>query len=314
MKKNYTSTIIAILCIGVFTKSYSQDANFKTDAQLAGVQSEVSSLGQMYQPKPEDASRMLPPQGYAFPACDSDSTLFSGGNSYNGNMFNVVALNNISVTSFDVNCAASGSFSVYYKTGSFVGFESSSAGWTLLSTSNVVSTGSFHPSHLNLSNSLALLTGDTVAFYIFSSVSVTYSNGPSPTCLDSVYSSNADLKILIGYGNAVNWGLFFTPRIWNGTIYYCATIAGVNELPENKNIKVYPNPVSNYATLSIPQSLGSNNVTIKVSDVFGKIVMEFSEIAFGSVQLDCRKFATGMYYYAVYSDGFLKAKGKFIKQ
>ena len=52
MKKNYTSTIIAILCIGVFTKSYSQDANFKTDAQLAGVQSEVSSLGQMYQPKP----------------------------------------------------------------------------------------------------------------------------------------------------------------------------------------------------------------------------------------------------------------------
>ena len=314
MKKNYTRTLVTLFCLAFFANTTAQVANFKTDAERAIVQNEISSPVELYKPETEDARRMLPPQGYVLPACDSDSTLFAAGNSYNGNMFNVVALNNISITSFNVHCATSGSFNVYYRSGRYEGFESSSAGWTLLSTSNVVSNGQYHPSHLEIGNSLALHTGDTVAFYIFSSVTVYYTNGPSLTCQDSVYSSNADLKILIGSGNAANWGANFAFRVWNGTIFYCATIAGVNELSENENVKVYPNPVSEYLTFDIPENFSWKDISVKVSDMLGETVTEFSGIASGSVHIDCRKFASGMYYYAVYTNGTLKAKGKILKQ
>ena len=50
------------------------------------------------------------------------------------------------------------------------------------------------------------------------------------TAVGDVAAQNSDLQILVGAGVNYPFGALFTPRIWNGTIYY-TTEAGAVPLP-----------------------------------------------------------------------------------
>jgi hypothetical protein len=181
------------------------------------------------------------------------TTTFASDNGLYGNMFDLVASNPITITGFDINLTnliegETANVAVYYKLGTFAGSENNAAAWTLLGTQNgVVSNGDDVPTPLNIGG-LALIPGQTYGVYVTTTngVGLLYTSG-------STTVSNADLQFSGGVGKAYGTNGFdgstFTPRIWNGTIYYTPTdipdpaelisdlIDDVNDLPIHHGIK-----------------------------------------------------------------------------
>lgn len=185
---------------------------------------------------------------------DSLTTGFPGGNGQVGNMFDVVALNTVTIQSFDgnLNAGTHATINIWYRTGSHVGFENSSAGWTLIGTAtNVVSAGNGVGTPIPLPINLTIPAGQTYAFYVEASNSVAYTNG---TAVGNVWASNSDLQILEGVGKGANFVSTFTPRNWNGTIHYGSTGCSTIRTPVT-----YTKDTS--ATAAFTYSSSSNTVT-----------------------------------------------------
>src|SRR5690606_3829556 len=157
------------------------------------------------------------------------TTFFSGGNSFAGNMFNVTASggDDVLVEGFDINMASgSGLISVYYKSGTYVGFESNAGAWTLLGSETVNSAGANNPTPLNVGG-LVIPAGETYGIYVTSTdytsnnFTMNYTNG------DNVFSdAYVTIQTGVGKGNPDFTGTTFQSRSWNGTIYYCAGEGG----------------------------------------------------------------------------------------
>ena len=168
---------------------------------------------------------VTPQVGSAAGAAGSLTSTFAGGNEQDGNMFDVVPLSNITVQDFDINLqTGTNSIEVYYKVGTYAGFETNGAAWTLLgSVSGLVSAGTGTPTNLGLNLSLSLTAGQTYAFYVTTTGGgapyLDYTNG---TTVGALYSANGDLQIYEGVGKAYPFGGTFSPRVWNGAIRYSA--------------------------------------------------------------------------------------------
>jgi hypothetical protein len=147
-----------------------------------------------------------------------------------GNMFDVTVFNpgGITVNSFEVHSSAPLgtpiTVEIYTKTGSWVGSSSTAANWTLLGSAPAVSGGSFNPTAVAIGG-LNIGANETVGIYVNiveAGASVQYF---PLALLPSINPVNNDLRIGVNYGQAKS-GLFgttnFTPRGWNGTIYYTA--------------------------------------------------------------------------------------------
>ena len=153
------------------------------------------------------------------------TTTFSSNNSENGNMFDVTAFNNITITSFAINkrTTTPEMVEVYYKSGTYVGSETNAAAFTLLGSSLVTGGGSDTPTPLPVGG-LNLVAGNTYGLYVTiagppgnddADHQLLYTNG------SNTYT-NADLKITTGIGVAYPFGFggIFPSRTWNGTIFY----------------------------------------------------------------------------------------------
>jgi hypothetical protein len=150
------------------------------------------------------------------------TTTYAGGNGQDGNMFDVVAANDVTVTGFDVNCSTADpeTFEVYGKTGSYVGSNATPGDWTLLATAtDVPCNAAGSPTPLGVNLNVLISAGDTYAFYITGDggAGVDYTDG---TSVGTVAAQNADLQILEGAGVQYPFDELFEPRIWNGTLYY----------------------------------------------------------------------------------------------
>lgn len=164
---------------------------------------------------------------------------FNANNEQSGVMFDVETQRTLVVDSFEVSMD-SGTFlvEVYYKTGSYVGFETNASAWTLLGTTTVTSMQPNGGSGLfvNVGKKLILPGGSKYAFYIQlpNSTDLNYTNGAGT-------QSNGELKIMAGVGKGANFGATFSPRSFNGSIRYSyfpqcesnrtAVTAVVNPLP-----------------------------------------------------------------------------------
>lgn len=166
------------------------------------------------------------------------TTLFAQNNNFAGNMFNVTAHGGdaIVIQKFDVNISGVlGTISVYYRPGTYVGFESSAAGWTLLGSQQVIPAGINLPTEVNIGG-LVIPAGETYGLYVtvsdYPAVTMFYTNG------NNVYS-NADITIEtgIGKGNPDFAGTNFLTRTWNGTIYYTVGLPACEftSSPDNVN-------------------------------------------------------------------------------
>ncbi len=149
------------------------------------------------------------------------TTTFAGGNGQNGVMFDIVALSTVLITSFDCSIAAgtTQTIEIWTHSGTWVGTENSSVGWTQLGVvPGVVSAGTNLPTPIPLPLSQLISGGQTQAFYITNtSGTMAYTNG---TAVGAVYAQDTFIQFLQGCGKVYPFGGTFTPRVFNGVIHY----------------------------------------------------------------------------------------------
>ena len=148
-------------------------------------------------------------------------TTFVSNNGSSGNMFDIKALQALSVVEMDINTGASGSVTatVYTKAGSYPGFEHNSAEWTPIASTSVTSQGQDNPTPIPEFNTPVLVSsGATQAFYVTVS-DIKYTNGSSES---SIFAQNTHMQIFEGIGiGGESFGYStFRPRVWNGAIRY----------------------------------------------------------------------------------------------
>jgi len=159
------------------------------------------------------------------------TTNFTGANNQNGNMFNVKALKDITIDSFDVSPLNTGIDTVYFFYRS--GFLTSS---TILSASGWTNGGkcAINPASAGTGAKVrmvipqVLLPAGNYSFYIFtygsySSSATSKLNYTTATTFDS--TGDKSIRLFTEYGVQGYFGNgssadFFSPRTWNGTVYY----------------------------------------------------------------------------------------------
>ncbi len=162
------------------------------------------------------------------------TTTFASNNGQDGNMFEITALKTVIITSFDGNLTPPGdNYRIYYKTGTYTGFEANPGAWTLVGTANnVVSNGTDVATPIPIPVNVTIPAGQTYSFYITTDGTgngVEYTDG---TAEHAVYVSDANIQILEGLGVQYPFGTTFSPRVWNGTVYYNLAATSVPTMNE----------------------------------------------------------------------------------
>lgn len=220
-------------------------------------------------------------------------TTMAGGNSHRGNMFDLTAINTVTITQFDGNPAATTNIAVYYRVGTHVGFEQSSVGWTLLGTANnVVPIGSPTPTPFPIPINVTIPAGQTYAFYVTSTntgVSLNYSNG---TTVGNVFASDANLQFREGKGLEYPFGngaAPFSTRNWNGRIHYSTPGAGSyawSNGDTTSSIVVAPSATTTYTVTATSGGTCNASATVSVSTVNVDLGADSAYCQGGSVTLD----------------------------
>lgn len=204
---------------------------------------------------------------------DSLTTTYQGGNSHRGVMFDVTAKNTLTITSFDVNLKnnTQPTMEVWYKTGSFKGYEMNHAPWKLLGSYNVTNNaGDGNPTPLPIGG-LTIYAGEKYGIYVTStnnSVNINYSNIPPAS------STYTDDNIIIegGVGGGYPFFCNVNNRIFNGALHYSTGVLGndcsSNRIPDTVFVGIPPALDAGLIDIVSPASdynLGNNEpVTIKI--------------------------------------------------
>lgn len=147
------------------------------------------------------------------------TTTFAGGNGQSGNMFDVVTFGKpITIDRLGLNLnSGNATVEVYRRPGSWQANPNSAAGWTLVGSANVTSVGNGAATIVDIPD-FTLNANETTGLYVTTTGSgVAYTNGSG---VGNVFAQNADLQILEGAGVSYPFAGTFTPRVWNGTIFY----------------------------------------------------------------------------------------------
>ena len=191
------------------------------------------------------------------PIPNSLTTTFTSNNGAQGNMFDLEALNDITINSFDVNMltGVTADIEVYFKTGTWVGSEITPGDWALIATApGIVSSGLNTPTALNLNLGIDVGSGIRVAFYVtFTNTSTNadgfrYTNGVQT---GNLFASDTNLAIYEGAGKRYPFTNTFQPRNFNGNI-------------------IYTTPVLFDGNFDC-SDVGANIITLKVKDAAGNI-------------------------------------------
>jgi hypothetical protein len=151
----------------------------------------------------------------------SFTTTFVGGNGLTsgGSMFEIQAIKRLFVTAFDIHTEATSNTQVlvYFKRGTYVGFESSAVGWQKIVDTTVLGQGLGNPTPIpkNSFSAKTLEAGETASFY-FQVTLISYTNYVA----GEVLPSDSKLRFLSSVGIRNNFGTIILDRLWNGIIYY----------------------------------------------------------------------------------------------
>src|SRR3989344_5256278 len=145
------------------------------------------------------------------------TTQVGGNGCSGGNMFNITTnTNSIILTSLDVTPEVTNTqnVSVYYKTGTYLGSETTAGAWTLIGTYPITGTAGAN-SNVDIAD-LTIPASSTYAIYVnydaqYSSLATTY--------------SNADLTITTGAGLCSLFGGVNAGRTFNGIVHYQIPVA-----------------------------------------------------------------------------------------
>lgn len=129
---------------------------------------------------------LIPSTGFA--QCDPLMTPFAENNSQDGIMFDIEAINDVTINFFSANLCDVGPYDmeIYYKVGTHFGFQGNAGAWTLVgSTTGLVTNGPDVPTLIPINVNIAIPAGQRYAFYVTESSNtgnnMCYTNGVSPT-------------------------------------------------------------------------------------------------------------------------------------
>lgn len=145
-------------------------------------------------------------------------TTYDGGNGNDGIAFDVRALRAIEVYSLDANLSGAGTYDVdvYHRAGTWVD-HTAAEDWVLLATVEVTSAGAGTGTEIPLPAPVRMGAGSRHAFFITSPDAMDYTDG---TAVGTVAASDSNLEVYEGGGISGMFEEIFTPRIFNGTVYY----------------------------------------------------------------------------------------------
>ena len=160
---------------------------------------------------------------------------FTGGTGQAGNMFDVQAKMDLSITGFDLHIAEEKKvqIEIYTKAATFIGSETECSNWELIANISVFSSGLDVPTHLptDIFEPVLVRRDRIQAFYItlLSRTGMRYSYG-NGTRLPVAYDDY--LAIFEGAGKGYSCGESsggtFWNRIWNGAIHYEPAAVGMS--------------------------------------------------------------------------------------
>lgn len=222
------------------------------------------------------------------------TTTFAAGNNHRGNMFDIVAINDITIDSVYAHPQANTTIEIYYKVGSFSGSENTAGAWTLVGSAAVTAQAQGIPTPVPVNINVAIPAGQTYGFYVTSSntaVSLNYTDGATQ---GAVYSSDANMQVLEGVGLEYPFsGTPFSPRMWNGTIYY-STNTGTATYSwstgeTTPSINVTPSTNTTYSvdvTITGCTSTITESADIEVSDVSADLGSDTTICVYNSITFD----------------------------
>lgn len=161
---------------------------------------------------------------------NSVSDSIGSNNGQRGQMFNIVALTDITIHCFspDLYTGVFGTYYIYYRNGSHVGHQYTAASWTFIdsaqSLTGAANVGTLIPIDVNI----PISAGDTVAFYItcrgtspsYGGIRY-YGHSAAPAGpLDSTWMVDANMKLLVGVGKDYPFGTNFVTRRYLGGVHY----------------------------------------------------------------------------------------------
>ncbi|MBA3901728.1 MAG: hypothetical protein H0X62_16250, partial [Bacteroidetes bacterium] len=153
-------------------------------------------------------------------ASNSLLTFYNTNNAQSGIMFDITAINCVTIRCFEANIrTGTNNWNIYFKTGTHVGFETTAAAWTLLGSSSVSGNGDNIATYIPILVNVTINAGQRAAFYITSTNggSMLYTNG---TGVGNVLASDANINVREGTGKAWSFSTNYTPRQFNGRVYY----------------------------------------------------------------------------------------------
>ena len=292
MKKNL------LLAIGIFTFSFNY-AQTNRDAIQAALEGNSKSKKLEYTFRSESNNQ----DRGGSTICDSLLVQTTPNTGFEGVMFDMHVLNFVTLETFSISLdAGTPLVGIFYRTGSYVGNETSSAGWIMLDSAEVTvaATGIVKiPVDVNL----PLLADSNYAFYV-TTINNTSCNYMDGTGVGNIAASDLNIQIKEGAGGDYPFSVTNSPRILVGSAYYCQVATEINENEIADNFSTQPNPVHN--TLNIAGNLKIDQ--IEISDISGRAVFS----ANNERNIDCSELANGVYFLKIIS-GNQQVTKKFIK-
>ncbi len=143
----------------------------------------------------------------------------TGANEQNGVMFDLVGVEGATIKGFTVDVNQNNTdFEIYYRTGSYVGFEDNAIGWTLLGSSSGVGMGTGVNTGVELD--LVILPGQTLGFYVTCTGVSQFLGYATGTVVGTTLASNGYLTMNSGVGKVYPFGTTYTPRDFIGAVLY----------------------------------------------------------------------------------------------
>jgi hypothetical protein len=232
-------------------------------------------------------------------ACDSLFSTCIGTFSRQGYYFDLEAINQVNVTGFSFMAQNPGTrdVTVYYRQGTYFGFEGNASNWTLLGThSNVTPLSGNCPipvTTINVTFNICIPQGQKYGFYIVTSAGTGTIESHNTLTEGSTGAQDVNLRLITGKGQdavAAFTGNLLAGLTFQGGIQYdCSCVTSVDKQTVSDNqITVYPNPANDFITFSNADLSISQ---IQILDIFGKIVLVGSE-----EKMDVRNLAKGIYF------------------
>ncbi len=238
---------------------------------------------------------------------DTLASTFAAGNSQDGSMFNITALaEDVMIDS--LGCVprddARYFIEVYYREGGYAGYENDPAAWTLYKRYLFPMVNGENRLVLPMSG-LMIPAGTTYGFYVTS-----VDNNIRYTSIDTSVT-DAYITFESGTGNIYPFDEIFTPRTFNGSVYYtvgstCTSgrsqvtvsvedCTGISEESGNDHLSIYPNPSDGILNIALDQYQGEVEVT--VSSLQGNLLISRMFECNGNTlqQLDLSSLPTGVY-------------------